>query len=36
MGGACVTCGGEIYTAFWWGSLNGRDHFEDLGLDETI
>jgi hypothetical protein len=26
----------EIHTKFWLGSLNGRDHSEDLGVDGRI
>jgi len=27
---------GELYTAFWWGNLRERGHFEDPGLDGKI
>jgi hypothetical protein len=30
---ACVCAGGDMHLGFSWGNLNGRDHFEDLGLD---
>ena len=26
----------EIYTEFWWGNLEEREHSEDLGLDGNI
>lgn len=30
-------CGrGELHTGFWWGTLEERDHLEDLGLDGRI
>jgi hypothetical protein len=22
----------KMHTGFWWGNMNQRDHFEDLGL----
>jgi hypothetical protein len=25
-----------VYTGFWWGNLNERDHLEDPGIDERI
>jgi hypothetical protein len=25
-----------VRTGFWWGNLRERDHFEDLGVDETV
>jgi hypothetical protein len=28
--------GGEVYTAFWWGNLRERDHFEAPGEDGRI
>jgi hypothetical protein len=27
---------GERHTTFWWGNLSGRDHLEDLGVDERL
>jgi hypothetical protein len=27
---------GEVHTGFWWVNLRGRDHLEELGLDENI
>jgi hypothetical protein len=26
----------EVYTAFWWGNLRGREHFEEPGVDGRI
>jgi len=26
----------EVYTDVWWGNLQGRDHFEDLGGDGRV
>ena len=26
---------GEVRTGFWLGNLRGRDHLEDLGVDEN-
>jgi hypothetical protein len=25
-----------MQTGFWWGNLKEKDHFEDLGVDETV
>jgi len=25
----------EIYLGFWWGNLNAKDHFEELGRDRS-
>ena len=36
MSGACGTCGGEVYTGFWWENLRERDHLEDPGVDGII
>lgn len=37
VGRACVTCGrGKVRTGFWWGNLNDRDHFEDIGMVGTL
>jgi hypothetical protein len=36
MGGTRSTCGGEVFTGFWWGHLRGRDHLEDPGVDGRI
>jgi hypothetical protein len=37
MDGACSMFGGEykyVYTEFWWwGSINGRENLEDLGVN---
>jgi hypothetical protein len=27
---------GEVFTGFWLGGPNVRDHWEDLGIGETI
>jgi hypothetical protein len=27
---------GEVFTGFWSGGLKGRDHCEDLDVDEKI
>ena len=24
-----------MYTGFWWGKFNKKDHSEDLGVDRT-
>jgi hypothetical protein len=35
MGGTYSTYGGDqMHTKFWSGTLKGRDHSEDLGVDE--
>jgi hypothetical protein len=26
----------EVCTGYWWGTLNKRDHFEDLGIEGEI
>jgi hypothetical protein len=26
----------NVYTRFWWGNLNERDHLEDPGIDGRI
>jgi len=33
-----VAVGGreEVYTGVWWGNLQGRDHFQDLGGDGRV
>lgn len=37
MGRECSTYGKrEIYTRFLWGNHKGRDHVEDIGVDERI
>jgi len=28
-----VRCGGEMYTAVWWGNPNSRDVLVNLGVD---
>jgi len=35
MVGACGTYGGrkEMHTEFWWGTLKGREHWEDIDAD---
>ena len=35
MGGECGTCGRQekLYTGFWWGDLDERDHSENPGVD---
>jgi hypothetical protein len=27
---------GEVYTGFWWGNLNEKDHLDDPDLDGRI
>jgi len=27
---------GELHTVFWWGTLEEKDHLEDLGLDGKV
>jgi hypothetical protein len=27
---------GEVHIGFWWGDMQERNHFEDLGLDGRI
>jgi hypothetical protein len=27
---------GEVFTGFWLGGLNGRDHWEDIGVGVRI
>jgi hypothetical protein len=36
MGRACSTHGKDKCRNFWLGNLKGRDHMEDLGVDERI
>jgi hypothetical protein len=36
VGGACGTHGEELFTGFWLGGRNGRDHCEDLGVDGRV
>jgi hypothetical protein len=38
MGGACSRYGWrrDVYTEFWWGNLEGRDHVEVSGVDGRI
>ena len=31
-----VRCGGEMYTAVWWGNLNRREVLVNLGVDGKI
>jgi hypothetical protein len=33
LGGLCSTCGGEVYTGFWWRNLMEGDHLKDRGID---
>jgi hypothetical protein len=36
MDGACGTCGGEVYTRFWWENLRDRDNLEYPNVDRRI
>jgi hypothetical protein len=38
MGGACSTYGGEErrIRGFWWGNLNGKNHFKGPDVDGMI
>jgi hypothetical protein len=38
MGGAYSTCGGrgEAYTEFWWRQPEGKNYFEDPGVNGKI
>jgi hypothetical protein len=38
VGGTCGTHGGEgeVFTGFWLGGPNIRDHWEDLGIGGRI
>ena len=38
MGGACSAHGGEgqVYTGFWWGKPEGKNHLGDPGVDGRI
>ena len=38
MGGEGGTCGRQekLYTGFWWGDLDERDHSENPGVDGRI
>jgi hypothetical protein len=31
-----TTWRGEVLTGFWFGGPNGRDHWDDLGVDGRI
>jgi hypothetical protein len=36
VGETCSTHGGEVFTGFWLGGPNLRDHWEDLGVGGRI